>query len=208
MYEPKDAIHGRNGITAKMNEVIIDGPSTGKGNDYESIVLGSASKRRSLKKKIAKRYSDFVMENIKNTFIVCDGSINHKLKKGGFGGVAVIKHSSQIISFHEKMDTCDPTMAELGGIYEALRLMGANIIPKEETVIILSDSKAAINFITADCKPNKRYSEMTQSIHDALHLLRGRGTDVEFCWIPGHSGNQWSSKADDLAKKASMSWEY
>ena len=85
--------------------------------------------------------------------------------------------------------------AELYAIFVALQLVRDHRFPSP---CICSDSKSALQSL--------KYPTFTQHLHihiaEIHHQLLTDGADIQFMWVPGHSGITGNDKADFFAKQA------
>ena len=65
---------------------------------------------------------------------------------------------------------------------------------------IFSDSQSVLIAL----KPKARFSTLAEMINHRLKNASELGIDIEFCWVPGHTGIRGNERADAAAKEASL----
>lgn len=162
-------------------------------------------------KKSSKTRQTFFRENDKTRLlhavtIYVDGGCwpNDGTGRGGWGLVCV---EDNFESFGGKERTTNNQM-ELMGVLAALRYVKTN--HPQKRVLIRTDSQYAINsssvwmqgwkkrgWKTSTGEPVKN-RDLLEQIDELLPDLY-----VEFNWVPGHSGNRWNERVDELARLGS-----
>ena len=186
--------------------------------EHYNIGLGAANNRTTKQKKLAQKYTNITIAKAHNTIIVVDGSINTKDNPmteeeqkrtqkgyGGCGGIIINKYTNDTIhTFTKKVDTNDPQLAELHGIYTALQkslqMHKTHFITK---FTILCDCKNAVKYINNKYAPPRKYSTIYQKIQELKRQIK-QSYEINIKWIPGHTDNKWNDRADSLAKKATL----
>jgi ribonuclease HI len=87
--------------------------------------------------------------------------------------------------------------AELCGIANAVKQMICRPIINKKKIVVLVNSKAAIQAINNFKKTN----ETIEEIRSAYQILTAQGNYVILQWIPSHVGMTGNEQADYLAKK-------
>jgi len=143
------------------------------------------------------------MQNDDDKIIIyTDGACSGNPGNGGYGAILFYKDFKKEISGFAK-DTTNNQM-ELSAVIEALKL-----IKKPSKIIIYTDSKYVMDGITkwinswkkngwktADKKPVKNV-ELWKKL-DSISSLHA----IEYCWVKGHSGNEFNDYVDNLAREA------
>ena len=125
--------------------------------------------------------------------IYTDGSC---LKPQGPGGYAfvIIEEDGTEYYFCEGEDNTTNNRMEIKAIIEALKCIKEN-----QSCIIYSDSKLAINCASGLWKRNKNLDLWEE--YDVVC----RNKKVTFKWVKGHSNNYYNEKVDKLALKEAKS---
>jgi ribonuclease HI len=88
--------------------------------------------------------------------------------------------------------------AELFAIHKAMQLATEDVSVREEPVLILSDSRSALQLLS--CSSGPSYRTIVFKIQE-LMLVKGLDR-VVICWIRGHSGIRGNEVADRVANLA------
>ena len=91
--------------------------------------------------------------------------------------------------------------AELIAILMALTNL-ANMPVVFFKILFCVDSKSVLYALNS-CE-NKMRSDILYEIKFLIHTMMMRGTQMDFCWIPSHSGFLFNDWADRMAKKGAM----
>jgi len=124
--------------------------------------------------------------------IFTDGSV---LGNPGPGGWAWACKETQETGFGSVEGPTTNNYMELTAILEAL-----SRCPDEETVVICTDSKNALNWLTGRYKINEKH--IKDIVHAALILRDSKRLSVTFRLIKGHSGDELNEAVDRLANTA------
>ena len=106
-------------------------------------------------------------------------------------GTIVIAPGGKIRESYAYLGEGTNNVAELTGISEALEQT-----PKDEPLVIHTDSKYAIGVLTKGWKA-KANTDLILRMRKALD-----GRNVRFVYVPGHSGIPLNERADELAREA------
>lgn len=149
------------------------------------------------------------MENKKIIEIYTDGSCIPNPGKGGWA-YTIIDNDKEIINSGNNNDTTNIRM-ELTAVINALSYIKENYIEKEQTeikVVLNTDSEYVKNGITlwiinwkkngwkTSNKKKVKNSDLWIQL-DKLNMI----IDIQWNWIPSHSGIKYNDLCDSLAKK-------
>ncbi|KYN00602.1 Gag-Pol polyprotein [Cyphomyrmex costatus] len=87
--------------------------------------------------------------------------------------------------------------AEAYAIYNAVMIA---IDMNLQNVTIVSDSKSVLQSLNGHLNPTNNY--LIPLIKSVLEKAQSKGTNIQFIWVPSHSGITGNEKADQLAKRA------
>ena len=117
------------------------------------------------------------------------------------GAAAIqIGHNSQNVSVFLGSTSCYTVYAaELSGILVALHMAAANR-SISQTVLIFSDNQSALQSIG---RPGTTSGQIIiWDILDVIQKLRARRIEIQFYWVPAHTGIAGNEKADKVAKES------
>ena len=104
----------------------------------------------------------------------------------------------------DKINTNDPQLTELHGIYQALQqIQTIHETSNTKEITILCDCKNAVKYINNYYTPPKRYASIYQKIKEIKTKL-DQICKIQIDWIPGHTDNKWNDEADRIAKIATQ----
>ena len=92
--------------------------------------------------------------------------------------------------------------AELYALLAALTCVLTNSLHKK--FVIFSDSLSSLKAIESIIPPNT----LAYRVRYHCHLLKQKGKDIRFVWVPSHVGIPGNEKADKLAKRAAVFNQY
>ena len=150
--------------------------------------LFSESKVEMTSVEIQSRFNEFRAANSSASFFFTDGS-----KTENAVGAAFYGESQKSFRLHSDASIFS---AELFAILQALRYIKRRKIMSS---VICSDSKSALQAIQNVISVTNNMVFRIQRIVDSISSASQK---VSFLWIPGHSGLDGNSKADELAKAA------
>ena len=193
-------------IMINMRNIIEDCPI--KELQSYNLGFGSAGTRTNKQKKLANIYTSQIINAIKGTFIVTDGSINNQGPHNGGCGATIVNTCSnkEIATICMQIETNDSQEAELHGILHSLNFIATNNNEENNNYTILCDCLNAVNFTNRHKKIPHKYAETIQKIEETKQTLREKNITPDIIWIPGHTDNKWNDRADELAKKAANMW--
>ena len=109
---------------------------------------------------------------------------------GGAGGYAAILLPDMSQAVGGDRSTTNNRM-EMKAIIEGLKML-----PPKSNVLVVSDSQLAINCAARKWK-RKKNLDLWSEYDEA-----SAGHDIDFEWVPGHSGHEWNEECDRLAGEA------
>jgi len=134
--------------------------------------------------------------------IYTDGACSGNPGFGGWGAILMFNEHVKKISGGSKETTNN--QMEIKAVIEALK-----IIKKPHKIIINTDSKYVMDGITKWIKSWKKNGWRTADGKAVKNIELWQELDhevakhnIEWCWVKGHSGNEYNNIADELARKA------
>jgi len=129
--------------------------------------------------------------------IYCDGSYSQKLKKGGYGVVALFNGTKEF--YEASSEATSSTRAELLGVIRAIEVYG----PKCSRLKIYTDSKQIVdvsmihihNWIMNKWSKNIINKDLWLNIYNLMKRYL-----IEWYWIKSHTNNEYNDRADYLAR--------
>ena len=154
-----------------------------------NLSLHSSSKSDTLNSEYKQRFLELndSYEEKRFTAVYTDGS-----KSGNYVSASVVS-SADILKVNLPVHTSIFT-AEAVALKVAVQFIQRQVIPR---AVIYSDSLSCLH-----TPQNKNLDHpIIREILHVLTYLQDVGTQIEFCWIPGHVGIHGNEKADQVAKE-------
>lgn len=142
----------------------------------------------------------------------CDGSSDGKGPKTRLsddpvvGGWAYVLAATGRIYKYSAFITGGPATNQLMELHAIGEALSCNQYGDGAIVHIYSDSECAIRWITGEYKCNVSY--LREKRDWIRGLVQKRCLEVNYHWVPGHSGNALNERADTLAFAARMLGSY